>query len=342
MGFDVHVIAREFAGSLPKGYYRFTSERIRCSFSKGVMQYAEFNFKLLMKLLMRKADLYLANDLDTTAPNYIVSRLRKKQLIYDTHEYFTGVPELERSPLKKKAWKKLEDFTFSRIKTIYTVNKSLSDQYEAEYGRALPIVRNVPVTKNIPAAAMPQSWAGKKVLLMQGAGINEGRGGIELLEAMKYLPDEYLLVYIGSGTHWDHITAMRKEWGLEHKVEMTGKMPPAQLMANTKLAHIGFTLDKPDDKNYLYNLPNKVFDYMHAGVPIIASPIPEVKKIFDEYPCGILVNAVEPRQIADAVLALDGDPEKYRQSKEMCAKAAQIFCWENEVRKLEDIYQPYL
>ncbi|MBC7936257.1 MAG: glycosyltransferase [Rhizobacter sp.] len=342
MGFDVTVIARAFGNSLALEDYPFKAKRIRCYFRKGVLQYAEFNGKLFFKLLFCKTDYLLANDLDTLLPNYLISKLRNKKIFYDTHEYFTGVPELKNAPLKRKTWKWIEDRIFPKLPVVYTVNNSVKNAYQAEYGNALGVIRNVPVTSNPTTKPLPQHWQGKKILLMQGAGINVGRGGLELLEAMRLLNDDYLLVYIGSGTQWETIAQKRVEWKLEERVEMIGKLPPSQLKQFTGLAHIGFSLDSFDDVNYLFNLPNKIFDYIHAGVPLIATAIPEVKIIVDEYGCGICIPDLQAATIGNAIIKMMKDQPIYDQYKINCIKAAKELCWENEREKLKAIYQPYL
>ncbi|MFN0082322.1 MAG: glycosyltransferase [Ferruginibacter sp.] len=342
MGFNVFVIARAFNDSLPLDEYPFTATRIKCHFRKGILQYAEFNLKLFVKLLFCKTDYFLANDLDTLIPNYIISKLRRKKLIYDTHEYFTGVPELKHSHLKRKIWKFFENWIFPKLKTVYTVNNSVRDKYAEEYGNKIAVVRNVPVTENVIPIAKPENWKNKIILMLQGAGINEGRGGIELLEAMKYLPENYLLVFIGGGNQWEHIKKKRIEWELAGKVDMIEKLPPSKLKKYTSLATIAFSLDSFHDLNCRYNLPNKIFDYMHAGVPVIATAIPEVKYIVEKYNCGICVDSNAPQTLADAVLNLLADKETYLNYKQNCINAAKELCWENESVQLEKIYTPYL
>lgn len=342
MGFEVTVIARRFNDSLPLDNYPFKATRIHCYFRKGILQYAEFNLKLFFRLLFSKTDYLLANDLDVLFPSYLVSRFRRKKIFYDTHEYFTGVPELKNSPVKRKIWKWIEDSIFPKLPVVYTVNNSVKNTYEKEYGNTLSVIRNVPVSAEIAARPLPEKWQGKKILLMQGAGINIGRGGLELLAAMRLLNNDYLLLYIGSGTEWHSIAEKRKEWQLEDRVEMIGKLPPSQLKQYTPLAHIGFSLDSFDDINYLFNLPNKIFDYIHAGVPLIATAIPEVKKIVDEYQCGTCIASLEPGTIASAIKNMLADAEVYNRYKTNCLIAARELCWENESEKLKAIYQPYL
>ncbi|RYY48301.1 MAG: glycosyltransferase [Chitinophagaceae bacterium] len=342
MGFDVTVIARSFNNSLSLDSYPFRAERIRCRFRKGLLQYAEFNLKLFFKLLFVKTDYFLANDLDVLLPNYLVSSLRNKKIFYDTHEYFTGVPELRNAPAKRKVWKTLEDWIFPKLPIVYTVNDSVKNEYEKEYLNQLQVIRNVPVTEDIPPLELPTHWQGRKILLMQGAGINVGRGGLQLLEAARLLSKEYLVVFIGSGTEWETISQKRMEWKLESRVEMISKVRPAVLKQYTRLAHVGFSLDSFDDINYLFNLPNKIFDYIHAGVPIVATAIPEVKKILDEYKCGICIPSLEPQTIKEAIESILKDEAAYNNMKLYCLEAAKELSWENESKKLQAIYQPYL
>jgi hypothetical protein len=172
MGFKVKVIARSFSNSLALDKYPFEASRIKCFFRKGFMQYAEFNTRLFFKLAFAKTDYYLSNDLDTLLPNYLWSKIKNKKIFYDTHEYFTGVPELKDSPLKRKIWKKIEDYIFPKLKIVYTVNNAVKNKYVAEYGNEIAVVRNVPKQIVSTKMEMPTKWLGKKILLMQGAGIN--------------------------------------------------------------------------------------------------------------------------------------------------------------------------
>lgn len=342
MGFEVTVIARSFTNSLPLEQYLFTAKRIRCFFRKGVWQYAEFNWKLFWKLLFAKTDYFLANDLDVLVPNYLISKWKKKHLFYDTHEYFTGVPELASSPFKKKIWKFFENWIFPKLKTVYTVNDSVKNKYTQEYGNEIAVIRNVPVNTKVDIHPRPSHWKSKIILLLQGAGINEGRGGIELLEAMKHLSADYLLVLIGGGNQWELIKEKRTAWQLEDKVEMIDKLTPSELKKYTGLADIGFSLDSFTDLNCLYNLPNKIFDYIHADVPVIATAIPEVQKIIEQYACGICINNYNPATIANTIEKMMTDKTAYQEYKTNCGTAAQELCWEKESIKLIAIYQPYL
>ena len=159
---------------------------------------------------------------------------------------------------------------------------------------------------------------------------------------MKHLSADYLLVLIGGGNQWELIKEKRTAWQLEDKVEMIDKLTPSELKKYTGLADIGFSLDSFTDLNCLYNLPNKIFDYIHADVPVIATAIPEVQKIIEQYACGICINNYNPATIANTIEKMMTDKTAYQEYKTNCGTAAQELCWEKESIKLIAIYQPYL
>lgn len=342
MGFDVVLIGRGFGNSLPLGHYPFRAVRMRCFFRKGVWQYAEFNLRLFVRLLFCKTDYLLANDLDTLAPNYLVSKWRKKPLFYDTHEYFTGVPELADAPAKKRFWKRLEDYLFPKLPVVYTVSDAVKAKYQKEYGRPITVVRNLPVPQPPLFMERPASWRGKKVLLMQGIGINHGRGGLELLEMMRYMPDDCYLVYIGGGLLWETIKEKRAEWGLETRVEMIAKLPPDQLKQYTPHATLGFSLDGFSDENFLVSLPNKLFDYIQAGIPVAATALPEVKKIIEQYGVGFCLNFRTPQEMAVEVKTFLYNTESMQKARNNAIIAQKELNWDHEKQVLIKIYAPYL
>ena len=94
-------------------------------------------------MLFKKFDVYHANDLDTLLPMWIISSIRRKNLVYDTHEYFTGVPEIQNRLIVKKIWKSIEKLIFPRLKYVFTVNSSISNLYFKDYQIKANVLRNL-------------------------------------------------------------------------------------------------------------------------------------------------------------------------------------------------------
>jgi glycosyltransferase involved in cell wall biosynthesis len=346
LGFDVTLIGVKKTKSLPVLHIKVKTIRFRMYFEKGFLFYAEYNLKLFFYLLFKSTNLLVSNDLDTLLPNFLVSRLKFKPLVYDSHEYFLGSTEIVDRPFVRKVWGTIERFIFPRLKHVITVNHSIADLYEKTYRNRPEVVRNLPhrfiidsdITRD--ELGLPTD---KKIVLMQGGAINIDRGAEELINAMKpqYGLDDVVLYFIGGGDVWDKIRQLTKDLHLERKVRFLPKMPYQKMMQYTTLCDIGVTLDKPVSLNYKYSLPNKLFDYLAAGVPVLASPMIEVKKIIDGYDVGMCIENHEPEHIARMIKTMLEDGERMKQWRSNALEISSTLCWENEEKVLIKIYENY-
>jgi glycosyltransferase involved in cell wall biosynthesis len=335
-GYDVLLVGRILKNSLAIAPRPYSTHRMKLFFTKGVAFYIEFQIRLFFYLLFHKADLLFSNDLDTLLPNYTLSKFKRIPLIYDSHEYFTGVPELMEAPVKRKIWKFLEKSLISKLKYMFTVNESIAKLYHDEFGVDVKVLRNVPVKKILPLKATRESLglpADKHILLLQGAGININRGVEEAIQAMDHV-DNCILLIIGGGDAVDSLKELSGRLNLSEKVYFKGKIPFEELMQYTIQADIGLTLDKDTNINYKYSLPNKLFDYIQAEVPVLASPLVEVKKIIDSYNVGICINSHEPEEIASKINYMLADKARLAGWKANAVKAKEVLCWENEKKVL--------
>jgi glycosyltransferase involved in cell wall biosynthesis len=331
-GYDVLLVGRVLKNSLPIPPRPYSCHRMRLLFSKGVLFYLEFQIRLFFYLLFHKADLLFSNDLDTLFPNYLISKLKHTPILYDSHEYFTGVPELAETTFKKKIWKSLEKLIIPRLKFMFTVNDSIAKLYHDEFGTDVRVMRNLPIKKTLPIKIARESIGlppDVNIILLQGAGININRGAEEALQAMAYL-DNCLLLIIGGGDAVESLKKLSNESNLSHKVRFIPKLPFEELMQYTIHADIGLSMDKDTNINYRYSLPNKLFDYIQAEVPVLASPLVEVKKIIDTYQVGVCIESHNPQEIAAKMKYMLADKDRWLTWKNNAAKAKQILCWDNE------------
>ena len=339
-GYDVLLVGRLLPDSQPLDR-PYKTKRMRLLFRRGAVFYAEYNLRLFFLLLFKKANLFVSNDLDTLLANFCASKLKKScKLVYDSHEYFTEVPELIDRPKVKAMWEKIEGWIFPKLKSVYTVNESIAQRYSEKYGVGVKVVRNI-APKYQPGQVLSRADLGlpedKFILILQGAGINVDRGAEELINAMKLL-EHVLLIIVGDGDVLPQIKKSIIIYGLQNKVILFGKRPYLEMMQYTANADLGLTLDKPNNLNYLFSLPNKVFDYIQAGTPIICTDLIEVRKVVEGHDVGLILNDLTPESIALAVNTLRNDSKRIEQLKESCRKAAEKESWEWECEVLKTIY----
>jgi glycosyltransferase involved in cell wall biosynthesis len=127
--------------------------------------------------------------------------------------------------------------------------------------------------------------------------------------AMRELPNALLLL-IGGGDAWPVLERMVQEHGLQDRVRLLPRMPYEQMMQYTRNADLGLSLDKDTNLNYRFSLPNKLFDYFRAGIPVLVTDLPEVAGIVRKYGAGVVIPTADPPRITAEVRALQGDPAR--------------------------------
>jgi glycosyltransferase involved in cell wall biosynthesis len=341
MGFEVTLVGRKLPESLPLSERKYSTKRMKLLFRKGALFYAELNARLFLFLLFKRHSFLLANDLDTLPANYAISKVRGSTLIYDSHEYFTEVPELVEGSFAKNTWLRIERFIFPKLTKVYTVCDSIANIYKEKYGVEVKVVRNIP-RKNKAVEYVSRKELGlpenKKILLLQGAGINLDRGAEEMVEAMKYLPEEYLFVIVGGGDVFDKLRRIIRENKLESKVMIKGKIPYQDLIQYTHAADLGLSLDKNTNLNYEFSLPNKLFDYIHHKTPVLASNLTEISRIITEHQVGWILESHHPEKIATQIQRIFADSEDVITKTNNTKIAAEKLTWENEELVLKQIY----
>jgi glycosyltransferase involved in cell wall biosynthesis len=337
---EVTLVGRLLPNSLPvqRDYHTY---RMKLFFNKGPLFYAEYNIRLFFYLFFSKVNILVANDLDTLPANYLISVLHSRKLVYDAHEYFTEVPELTGRPLVKNIWKKIEQIILPRIAYSYTVSNSIAEVYKKLYNIDMKVVRNLPVrslnsennTHSLPE--IPVS----NFVIYQGS-LNMGRGLELLIDAFGFIND-IKCVIAGDGDIKELLKRRVSEMGLGAKVIFTGKLAPDDLKTVTERASLGVSIEEPVGLNYYYSLPNKLFDYVQAGIPVLVSDFPEMRQITDSYGIGEILRSRQPKDVA---LQIETMVKKDLRSalKEQLTKAASELCWENEEKELLKVYEMLL
>lgn len=342
LGYEIILLGRKLKDSKEINDRNYQVKRFNLPFVKGALFYASLNIRLFFYLFFHKADVLLANDLDTLLPNYLVSKLKNIPLVYDSHELFTEVPELQ-GRYSKRIWEKIEKWIFPKLKYGFTVNNSIANIYENKYGVRLKVLKNIPNKVNDFSPEDKSSLGIEnigKYIILQGAGINIDRGAEEIVEAMQFVESVKLLI-VGDGDVLPKLKLIVNELGIENKVLFIAKQSPQRLKSYTFYAELGLSMDKDTNLNYRYSLPNKIFDYMQSGIPILASDLPEIKKVIDKFGIGVICKSHEIKEIANCINSMIYQDIKSKLARNL-SDAAQKISWENQEEVLVSVYKQFL
>lgn len=339
MGFDVLLLGRKLPDSLPIER-NYKTKRFKLFFNEEVWFYMEYNIRLFFFLLFNKVDVLLANDLDTLLSNFLVSKIKNKPLVYDSHEMFCEGPELQGRVFVQSVWRLIEKSILPKLKYAYTVSQSIADAYKNDYEADFKVIRNIPKLEHKTKEVEQLNFDDKKIILYQGV-MNPGRGLEEMIAAMPLIDNAVLLI-IGFGKVEKQLKQLVKEKHLEGKVIFFGKVPFEQLLSYSKQADVGLLLERPLGLSFTYALPNKLFDYIHADLPIIASPLVEVKSIIQQYNVGKVVQNHNAEYLAATIDEILSNIEQRNSWKQNMQKAKKELNWQKEEEKLQNIYAHFL
>ena len=340
MGFHVTLIGRRLPGSPSLAPRNYAARRLRLLFHKGPLFYACFNIRLFLWLLVRPCNLLLANDLDTLPAMVYAGKLKRKPVIYDSHEFFTEVPELVHRPRIRKIWQTLEKTLVPQVSAAYTVCDSIAAEYERMYGIRFQVVRNLPVANPSDVPRQPVHEPPKKPVIIYQGALNLGRGLQQAIRAMDFLPQAELVI-AGSGDLDSELreAASKSKHG---NIRFTGRLPLEEVVKLTRTASLGISIEEDLGLNYRYALPNKLFDYIQARIPVVVSDLPEMKRIVESYGVGLVTPTLEPETLAETFNTALFDPSLRAAWAQNLESAAHTLTWQNEEPILQKIFSKYL
>jgi glycosyltransferase involved in cell wall biosynthesis len=354
VGHKVTVVALWQAGlpeqEMQAGYQvkrlRLRSRPWRGRLIAPLVKYLEFAFRAWRLSEREPAQVYHAHDAATLPAAWIAARRGESYLVYDAHELETGrnFGSSRLAGVYQRVWAWPEIAFIRQADTVLTVGNGIADELIRLYGIHRPwVVMNCPErqpllsrsTRLRDELALPLNL---KVALYLGKMI-AGRGLEPFLEAVQRLPGVAAVV-LGDGPLLPEFQSRVKS-GVWQRVYLPGRVPLADLIEYAASADIGVALIQDICRSYQFALPNKLFEYMQAGIPVVGSNLPEISRIISAYQVGEIVDPNDPEDIASGIRRLIDDRERYARAKANVSRAATTFNWEQESKKLLDIYRRF-
>jgi glycosyltransferase involved in cell wall biosynthesis len=311
----------------------------------GKFRFLLFYLKALWPALRANADCYFASDLYSLPVAYLAAKLRRAKLIYDSRELYSSIAALQDRLHTQRFWSYIESKTIRCTSIVFTVNDALAESISKRYSIAKPTtLLNCPpkraVQKSDHLRTILPIPPGPKILLYQG-GLQQGRGIRIMLSAIRRLSNA-VLVLMGNGNLKIEILETIKREGLGMKVFLIDAVPVDDLLEYTASADVGLCLIENYGESYYHSLPNKLFEYVAAGVPVVASNFPEIGRFVELNRVGLCVDPEKEDEIVTAIQRLMTDADLHKTFVHHCEETASRYTWENESLKLVEAIENLL
>lgn len=306
-----------------------------------------------------QADIYHAHDSDTILPAWLAMRsIRGAKLIYDAHEVgfiarglgglydqFYPIP----TAILTWCWNRLNDWiVHNHTDRVITVTNTLADMQEKHYAIRRPsVVMNCPKKEDL---ARNTNKLRERLNLPSDTPIiichgmysmkrGDGPGLTSLIKSAPFLHRGVVVIIgnVGVANEFAELRKLAQQPEFINKVFILPTVPPTELLSYTAEAFVGVIPLQLRPPLHLA-LPNKFFEYLGAGVPVLTSDLPEVRRICDEYRCGVFYDPSTPQTTAEAINQLMMDPLRYQQMQQGAQRAASIYNWEQQEKILLAVY----
>jgi glycosyltransferase involved in cell wall biosynthesis len=338
---DILVIARG-DGELPgreaidanRDVQRLPASLWRFSKSLGLL---EWLLRASWHLLQARPACVNCHSLATLPVGVMAKWMLHARLIYDTHELETETAALR--GIRKRFYKLVERLLIRYVDEVVVVGAAIANWYKNEYGlRNVHVVRNFP---DVPLEPDPGSLILKQslsipaddVLFLYQGIVGSGRGIELLLRVFQNAPRGKHLVFIGYGP-W--LPAVRRAADSCNQIHFVPAVPPAELLRWTAGADVGLSVFENTSLSNFYCVPNKVFEYLACGLPVIVSDFPEMSKFVSDTRCGWTVS-VDEVSLQNLVAGITRDA--LNSKAEQARKHRFNYRWQSEEPTLIRVYQ---
>jgi glycogen synthase len=299
---------------------------------------------IIAQLRRARARIYHGNDFIGLLLIFVAG-IWRRPVVYDSHELFFDQypPGLFVYPLKYiiRLMRPLEKILARRAAAVITVNDSIADVLAKNLGILRPVVlwNAVELRTLEPAKPVPRR-DGQKLVGHSGT-IAHSRHLAELVVALKHLPDEVGLVFVGDGPLRKALFAQADSLGLLERVSQVSPVTPNNIPTTLGVVDVAVILNDYTQLSYLLSLPNKLFEAVAAGVPVVSSPNPEIAALLHRYDIGVTCEPNDPADIARAIQTVL-QPENQTRFRENALRARAALNWEAEECKLVTLYEKLL
>ncbi len=293
------------------------------AFSKTFLQ---FTLRIIPILFRSKSRLWIAMDAPPLLPLAWLGKCQGRKFIYDAREIFPETPFVQNRWSRKIFWTLWHKFGLLVTPKLTTVSPYFEKYFQQNFPRSkIYLLPNVPFSTSINYLVPKSLVINKPVMLIFQGILRIGSGLLEVIEALKN-NSEFVLDIYGSGEEHVLLEQKVRSLGLNSRVKFYGMLSFEKLQPAMQNADIGLHLVQPLTLSIDYTLPNKIFDYIQAGLPVLLGNTTAHREFLKENPIGVLCDPYSSESILQSLKTIVENLPTYQAS---CEKAKKIWCWEN-------------
>lgn len=309
----------------------------------------------ILTLLRTDADVFHAHDTNALEAVGVAALRRGVPYVYDSHELWLGRSNRGRRhlyfALSNVYYAMVERFFIPRAAAHITVSPPIARWLEKRYGlERVELVGNFPERPDAPVQprTVRDLPGGERIppaapIVLYLGGLLEGRGLEPLIEALVSLPGVHL-VTLGSGALRPVLEALAKRLGVDDRVHLLDPVPSDDVVAYSMSATVGVSANGLTCLSYELSLPNKLFQYMAAGIPVVAADYPQFREVVIDHGAGLLADTTDPTSLAQAIGEIIAEPERAAEmGRRGRAAVLETYHWDRAGDALRAIYRslPY-
>jgi glycosyltransferase involved in cell wall biosynthesis len=309
----------------------------------GPLKFLSFNFKLFRRLLSRDFRILHCHDLWVLPASAAAVCWKGKKLVYDAHEYYRGLEIFIEKRVAGAIWAFTEWIFIKRADAVITINPYQAKLFQNCYSflKAVFVLQNYPSLESLPSPTHPPGFREReKKAIFQGI-LKNGRALSHIIQAMEAV-NSGQLEFIGHGEIEHELRELTVLKNLQELITFRGKMNWDLLLQETQKARAGLVLFQARSQNYAYASPNKFFEYVLTGTPVIASDLTTFKEFNAEFEVALLISPESNTDIAGAITTLLNNEDVWNRLHDHCLQARRKWNWEAQEKILLNIYQEWL
>lgn len=295
--------------------------------------------------LSHKCDVIHCHEPDALLIALLLKAVSGRKVVYDVHEHWPSEIPFDLGLPNTTALTRFLEHLISPVElglarfadAKIAVSESVAERFRGN-GREPVIISNFSVADSMPPAS--QAGSGYSVMYMAG-NMQLFHGIRECISAMSKVTANYpdlSLTLVGNVR--EDIGAIAAKTDPRPEITLTGYLPYREMYETLRAGCIGLLVFQPDYYNAYIGLPNKLFDYMLCGLPVVASDFPEIRRVVREAECGVLVDPTDPDAIAEAIIYLLEHPDEAQRMGANGRRAVERrYNWGEMERRLLAMYR---